>query len=330
MSSECSVLLVGCGQVAGRYNTGPNDETVLTYALACHRSPSVRLVACVDPDEVVRREFTATWQVPHAYESLSSALDADTYDIAVVASPTPTHATVLEGLLASPVTAVIGEKPLGGQTERARSLVDAFDKAGKPLAVAFVRRWDPAMVALKQEIASGNWGGLRTGVGFYGRGVVNNGSHMIDLVHYLTGGSLSILAVTGRLDDGVQDDPTVDAVLAVNDEASIHLAATDGRDYAFFELTLVFERGVVVVEDSGFSIRRRPVVESGRFPGARSVDAGEYEPARYGEAFVAMMENVVETVAHGAPLAGDGRSALEAITMADALRHRAAELESVA
>ena len=330
MSSERSVLLVGCGQVAGGYNAGPKDETVLTHALACLRCQSVRLTACVDPDEAVRRKFAATWQVPHAYESLSAAIDADTYDIAIVASPTATHPSVLESLLASPVSAVICEKPLGGQTERARVLVDAYEKAGKPLAVAFVRRWDPAMVALKQEIASGQWGGLRTGVGFYGRGVVNNGSHMIDLVHYLTGGSLSILAVTGRLDDGVQDDPTVDAVIAVNDEASVHLAARDGRDYAFFELTLVFERGVVVVEDSGFVVRRRPVVESDRIPGARSVAAGKSEPARYGEAFVAMLENVVETLAHGAPLAGDGRSALEAIAMADALRHRAADLESVA
>jgi predicted dehydrogenase len=264
-----------------------------------------------------------TWDVPVGFASLTEALAAQPYDVAIIACPTKYHLATLKQLLASEVRGVICEKPLGGDPLGARELVYAYEKYGKPLAVAFPRRWDPAMAELREEITANRWGKLHSVTGCYGRGVVNNGSHLVDLIGFLTNFTPQIVCVGMPRHDGITDDPSIDALLKLENGASMHLVTMDGRDYAFFELTLVFERGVVTIEESGFAIRRRPVEPSAHAAGIHTVGIGIRTHGRYGQSLVAMLDDMSKSLREGTRLKSDGRSAIAALTLTDTLRKRA-------
>jgi predicted dehydrogenase len=319
-------MVIGCGKAGGGYNSGCDDRLVMTHALAYRRHPDFSLIACVDPDRAARETFMRRWGVPHGFATLEEALDCGLdVDVASVAAPTPTHVDILRRLLNSPVRAVFAEKPLGGEPDKAADVLAGYAAAGKPLVVAYLRRFDPSMHMLRDEIARGEWGEIRSVLAVYGRGVMNNGSHMVDLLHFLTGEKpVVIAAITKVLADGVDGDPTVDATLQIENGPLIHLAGSDGRDYALFEVKLVCSEGVVDIEDAGLSMRRRRAIADALSPGLRRLEAGNAQPTQWGEAFLRALDSLSRALSTGDKLAGNGATALAAIRVCDSLRRAAA------
>lgn len=330
MSERLRAIVVGCGRIAGGLNRSGDDAMVLTHALAYRRNPSFTLVACVDPDARARAEFATRWSPERTYASLDEAFaNGAAYDVASVCVPTAAHASTLDRLAELPVRAVFAEKPLGGDPAVARRIVEGYRRAGKILAVAYLRRWDPAMAALRAEIAEGKWGAWRGGAAFYSRGVVNNGSHAIDLLRFLTGEEFGIAAAMGARADGVPGDPSVDAVLAADGGQHVHLVACDGRDYSFFEMTLMFARGIVAIEEGGLRVVRRTVAESGHFPGVDVPGPGNGTSTGYGEAFLRALDDIAKCLDRGGQPQSSGASSLASIELAGALRAEATEMESI-
>ena len=112
---------------------------------------------------------------------------AGAFDVASVCVPTAYHEAVLLELLDMPLRAVLAEKPLTGDVAQSQQIVDAYRVAGRPLAVNFLRRFDPVLATLRREIEVGDWGRLQSASVHYAKGIVNCGSHAIDLLHYFFG-----------------------------------------------------------------------------------------------------------------------------------------------
>ena len=293
----------------------------MTHALAYRRHAAYKLVACVDPDARVRSEFAARWTVPAVFASLDEAMAAARYDIASVCSPTGTQLDVLERLLETDIRCVFAEKPLDGKPDRARQLAGRYAAKGRALAVNYTRRWDPELGNLRDEIASGKWGAFRSAVGWYSRGVINNGSHLVDLISLLTQRSMQIAHIGPSYNDGVAGDPTVDAVLDA-EGVPVHLVGCDGRDHSRFELTLSFERGVVEILEGGLFVRRRPLVGWPIFPHVSIASDAPRTETGYGVALVRALDEIAAWKP-GQRLSSDADSAIAAIELADQIRARA-------
>ena len=250
-----TVAVIGCGRIAGGLAQDANvTGDALSHAAAYDRHQGFRTVACVEPDEARRRGFMDRWGVEHGFATIEEATDSLGFDVASVCTPTDRHETDLWRLLDTPVRAVWCEKPLTGSFQRSARIVEAYRGADKALAVNHLRRWHPAMRDLRAEIAADKWGAVRSVVGFYTKGIRNNGSHMIDLVQFLIG-PLSVRAVaTARIDYDAAD-PTVDAILTTQAGVPVHLVGGDARDYALFEVEIVAAGGSIRIERSGRSPR---------------------------------------------------------------------------
>ncbi|MGI9426388.1 MAG: Gfo/Idh/MocA family protein [Hyphomicrobiaceae bacterium] len=318
-SNPWKALVVGCGKVGSQLNSATTDTDVLTHALAYIRHPDFALTAGVDPDAENRKDFSRRWGVATVYGSLDEALASDSYDIVSLASPTSSHLEQLERLTSVDLRAVYCEKPVGGDVETARPLVRQFADRKVPVAVNFQRRWDREMVALKSEIASGEWGEVCSVVGRYCRGVVNNASHMLDLVSYLTDLSAHAVAVHRTLFDGVDGDPTVDATLTLSNGAPLHLIGLDGRHYAIFELELFCTNGSIAIEDFGFFVRRRKASLGAWHEHVVSREDGARVATSYGSAMLDALDEI-RNWTHGKALSSDTSSAFESLACAETLR----------
>jgi predicted dehydrogenase len=324
MSEKLQALVIGCGKIGGALNTSRSDAAVMTHALAYVRDERFTLAACVEPDKVVREDFMKRWSVPQGFSSLDAALSSGLpFDVASVASPTNTHEKILLRLLDSPVKGVLAEKPLGGAHALALQIVEAYEKENKPLLVCYLRRFDPAMEALRKEIAAGTWGAFKSATIQYCRGIMNNGSHGADLLSFLTGRTdFKFLSAGSKLDDGVAGDPTVDATLTLGD-ATLHFVACDGRDFAIFETVLVFEKGVVALEENGFIVRRRPVASDETLPGIRRLGIGASEKTGLDAAFPRALDALYNVIHANGAAPSTGRTALAAIRICETIRDAA-------
>lgn len=316
-----NVLIVGCGNVAGAFDfEQPPGALPLTHAGALSRHGAFRLAACVEPDGARRRTFMQRWSIPLGEGSMEALrAHAGSFDVISICSPTALHAEHLEAALSLRPRLVFCEKPVTPSLGETNAWVERYERAGVLLAVNHTRRWAPDIVRLREELVAGAWGALRSVVGHYNKGVLNNGSHMVDLLHFLLG-PLELLAVGYPENDFWLHDPTVPALLRTAQGISVHLTTSHAGDYALFELELVTAAGVIAMEDGGAAWRVRRTGAMSQFPGYRSLDSGDRSAGQYANAMLRAADNLHGAVISGVPLASSGRSALDAQRVCDAIR----------
>lgn len=316
-----SVLIVGCGNIAGGFDAGrPADAPPLTHAGAFTRHGGFRVAACVEPDAERRAAFMQRWDVPAGHGALGEVTGR--FDVISLCSPTALHAAHLEQALALRPRLIFCEKPVTPSVLETERLVRRCAEAGVALAVNHTRRWAPDVQRLAEELQAGAWGALRSATGLYNKGVLNNGSHLVDLLHRLVGPLALRHAGTPCFDHG-PDDPSVPALLQAEAGVPVQLSTAHAADGAVFELQLVTERALIAMEDGGLAWRVRRFADSPVFRGYRTPEPGERTPGGYLEATRRAVANLHAHLHTGEPLASTGDSALAAQRLCERIRQSA-------
>lgn len=305
------VLIIGGGNIAGGFDAQRQSSSLpLTHAGAFTAHGGFELTACVEPDDAKRDAFMARWGVKHSFQDMTQAAASGLhFDVVSICSPSSTHHANAVTTLALKPRLVFCEKPLCLSVAKAEDLVRRCNDAGVLLAVNHNRRWDSAVIELKSELARGEWGALRSATGYYNKGVLNNGSHLVDLLHYLVG-PLALVHAGIPIHDFWPQDPSIPALLASQAGTPIMLNCGHAADYSLFELQLVLERGVVAMEDGGLRWHRRRAVLSPEFSGYTALEAGSRDEGSYLRTMSNAVANIYDAVTTGAQLTSTGDTAL--------------------
>lgn len=306
------VLVVGCGNIAGGFDMArPAGAPPLTHAGAYAAHPAFRLDACIDPDSDRRQAFATHWQVPKAAAGFD-ALQArpGDFDVVSICSPTALHDAHLDAALGLRPRVVFCEKPLTTSLATSAGQVAACAAAGTALVVNYTRQWDPSVERLAVDLRQGRLGALRSVVGHYNKGILNNGGHLVDLLLRLVG-PLELVATLGCTHDFWPDDPTVAALLRGPDGLPVYLNPADARDYAFFELELVCADGVVRMQSGGMRWQRRDAAASPQFKGYKALGDAQQTDGDYPQAMLRAVDEIHHHLQAGQPLRSSGEQALD-------------------
>ena len=304
-------LIIGCGKIAGGFDVGrAAGSSPLTHAGAYTADDRFELTACVDPDDSRRKAFAEHWCVPRHVADVSQ-LAGDVFDVVSICSPTPVHhADTLAALSFNP-RLIFCEKPVCGTLEDTANIVGLCQDRGVLFAVNHNRRWDPHVQRLSADLRNGRWGRMRSAAGWYNKGVLNNGSHLVDLFQQLLG-PLKVKGVGQPINDFWETDPTVPAILLAEGGQMVTLNAAHATDYSLFELQLVMERGVITMEDGGMTWRVREPVESVHFSGYRTLIQSQCYEGGYLQTMSRAVANIHEAICSGEPLVSTGVTAYQA------------------
>lgn len=314
-------LVIGCGNIAGGFDAGRSPDTLpYSHAGALTRSAGFDLAACVEPDTARREAFMAHWHVAAGYASMSEIGADERFDVISVCSPTALHSEHIANALHLKPRLLFCEKPVAPSLEDAEALVSRCEESGVLLAINYTRRWAPDVVRLRDEIAAGQWGAVRSVCGTYNKGILNNGGHLIDLLHFLFGTELELISAGAPTWDFWKDDPTVPAMLTMKDGTPVHLVTANAGDYALFEMQIITSFGVVTMTDGGTGWQLRKVVDSPHFKGYRSLDPIEQRAGEYAFAMTNAFANIEAALTYGTALASTGRSALEAQRLCEKIK----------
>lgn len=137
------VGLLGAGRIA----------IVHARAITAHPSSELAAVADVFAEnaEKLAAEFNST------VRTTEEILVDPEINVVLIATPTDTHSDLLERATAAG-KAVLCEKPVDLNLDRARICAKTVAATGQPVMVGFNRRFDPNFVALKQALDAGEVG----------------------------------------------------------------------------------------------------------------------------------------------------------------------------
>lgn len=262
--------LIGCGAIGSLLDEGRTGES-LTHAAAITRSARAELTCVADLEADRARECAARRGVPRWYADPLELLAEEQLDALVLAIPADGRSRVMDAVLESRIRLVWLEKPPAASVAEALKLADRCDAAGVTVAVNHLRRWAPLRDHLDSLLASGALGNLQHLRASYAKGVLNNGSHLLDLVDACIGvpGTGRVLR---RIDDGRAADPTVDAEVPVTTSSGpvpMYLLGSDHRDFAIHELTILGSTGRIRITESGAELAYDVVTDDPAFTGYR-------------------------------------------------------------
>ena len=244
------------------------------------------------------------------------------FDVISICSPTIFHIEHLEKALKFKPRLIFLEKPISSSLEETVSAVEKCESLGIKLAINYTRRWAPDVIRLRKELVSEKWGEVRSVVCHYNKGLLNNGSHMIDLLKYLFG-ELQLVSVVDVIHDYWENDPTISAVLKTKENIYAYMNAANASDYEYFELQIICSRGLISMHDGGLNWSYRNIIKNPNFIGYRSLGSIKQYHGEYDMALPNAVDNIYQNLTNNVSLLCSGETAIETQKLCQTIRETA-------
>jgi len=164
-------------------------HSVLTHAKALVLHPEYDLIGAVDSRIQRVSSFEKIFSRP-GFSIIENALGDLNPDMVVIATPTNSHAVIMEKVLSlCTPRAILCEKPLAYKVTVANAMVELCSLKGVDLLVNYPRRSDAAVQRVKSLVRDGDNLGAFEGVARYGKGLIHNGTHLLDMLTFWFGSS---------------------------------------------------------------------------------------------------------------------------------------------
>ena len=324
MSRPLVTALFGCGQIGTGYAADPKMARHYRYAshaqvLSAHAAFDWRVA--VDP-RVENAQACAREHGVAAAADIGDIAAPESIEVAVLATPPGTRLALLEALPG--LKAVIVEKPLGADVAEARAFAQACAARSLICQVNLPRRADASHRALAAGGLAERIGRVQGAFLVYGNGLINNGTHMIDLVRMLLGEveHATIPAGAGTFAEGpIPGDRNLPFVLTMQGGLVVMAQPLSFAAYRENGLDLWGEKGRLAIVQEGlrfcFFARR----DNRSTTGARELanDTPETETTTMGEALHAIYDDLAGALEQGRPPASPLDSALETARIVETL-----------
>lgn len=299
------VLIIGAGKIGAMFDK-PGDKKILTHAHGFSESPYFELTGFYDVNSQKAEEAARRWGVV-AFPTLETAMKD--IDVVCCCVPDEYHYATLKQIRQFPVKLVVTEKPLARTSEEAAQIQEMYQNL--PCLVNYSRRFLKEFQELKEEIPA--FGKFLRGTGYYGKGILHNGSHMIDLLCYLLGSIEKIESSNHAIHDFFEEDPSCDVELLIGG-GRFMMNAIDCSVATIFELDLFFSKARIRILESGVRIEKYRVQESDTYAGYYNYVLQEEKLVDYSNAIVGLVENVRQHLEQKKPLncgLEEGRAVLD-------------------
>ena len=259
--------IIGAGRIGCGFDS-PGSKDVLTHAHALALNPRMKLVALVDKNSARGRKEARRWKTEF-FTDIDLMFKKTKPDAVIIATPDETHADMLVRVLEMRPRLVVCEKPVVTARKDIVRVKRAAARAGVPVIVNFGLRFAPSVEELRRDIARGRFGKVLCANGIYVRGILNNGSHMLDLARFLFGEMKKSSAHFMRRD--VSGGVPSFAGVASFERCPQFSIQNGGRRYWVFELDLLTEKKRFRITNEGFSLVTQDVVNDPRYKGFRTL-----------------------------------------------------------
>ena len=169
------VGIIGCGSIGHMHIRGYQGVE------------NVEIAAVADPVPRARQDYVDKYGIEKQYADPRQMLDEEELNIVSVCTWHKLHAPLTVAACARKPRAVLCEKPMSIHLQGCEEMMIAARRNQVKLAIAHQRRFNPAWTAARELILNGAIGQPRQVVAKGGQGLLNDCSHLFDMMRYVMG-----------------------------------------------------------------------------------------------------------------------------------------------
>ena len=270
-----STILIGLGDIGFKYDLHLNESReVLTHAKALTIHKNFNLLAAVDINSQQKDIFEKKYKVPF-FNSIEEAFARFSPDLVIISTPTKTHKSILSKVLSiSQPKVILCEKPLAQNVKDAEEMKLLCISKGVKLYVNYIRRCDFASIEVNSRIKKGEIKLPIVGSSFYSNGLLNNASHLVNLLEYWFGKPEEIKLISNKKSSN-GDDTNPDFLIEFN-KVKINFQSICTNKYSHNHLILLAENGKLEYKDEWKNYYWYKIKSSKEFLGHRFI-SNSYE-----------------------------------------------------
>jgi predicted dehydrogenase len=314
--------VIGLGNVGSLYDSGATPGCPRSHAGAYAAHPAVELIGGVDPNPERRATFEGQWDCP-AYPTVDDLLARGVPDIWSVATPVADHYSTVLRAIDARAQAIWCEKPLASSSIEAGEMVRLAEHAAVPLAVNYLRRWDPRHQQLVTSVHEGALGMVQHAAVHYCRGLRNYGSHALDLLRWMLGEASWVSGVPSK--DQESEDPSPAVLVGFPGGTTAALMPVERSAYEVFELDLLGTAGRLTLKSGGSTAVMYGTEVNGDWGELRLADGPKacFDDGLQG-AMLSAVDNLVGALAGEQRLCCRGDDGLVALELVEAIERSVA------
>lgn len=298
-NKKYKAVIVGAGRIAAGFD-GPKSKHVLTHAHAYRQSSQVELIGFFDIDAARAGAAAKKWSC-QAFADLDTMCEEVNPDIVSICVPDQQHYSTLLKISQHHPRIVICEKPLTTDNSDTKKIIKLYHRERIPILVNFSRRFDATVQKIRTDLRSGVYGKVLASTALYTKGVLHNGSHLIDLARYLFGEATTIRSLY-QVRDYEGTDATVGAFLSFEKCPQFFMVAGDERAYSVFEIDILCEKKRLKLLDFGWQYTEQEIVRDPLYAGYKMLGSATLKKTQLLGVFSQMVNNAVDFLGKGSPL----------------------------
>ncbi|MBM3993194.1 MAG: Gfo/Idh/MocA family oxidoreductase [Planctomycetes bacterium] len=308
-------VIIGFGEVAAGMSHDDRMARFFRYAThaeALANHPAYEWAAVVDIDSRARACARTEWHIPHCAARIEELVASYQPEVAVLTAPHWVWKGVIE---ATPtLRAIVAEKPLGLTDEERDVFLNLCRQRNIVVQVNYWRRFATGL----RELANGKLleyvGEPQAVFATYGRGLHNNGSHLIDFLRMLFGEVLAAQTIgAARPTPRPRFSDDIDVPFALTHASGVKSIAgvLDFDHYREVGIDVWGSLGRLTLLQESLVATVFPRAENRGVTGAAEIasDTGRIVECPVGDAFFRMYDNLSDSIRHGSPVWSSGENA---------------------
>ncbi|MFC1883615.1 Gfo/Idh/MocA family protein [Thermodesulfobacteriota bacterium] len=317
MNSPFKTVLIGSGMMGAGFANDPMMAKFFQYAshsqvLAAH--PLFSWEAVVDKSDKALKRAADEWRIPVIVKSVDELAKKFQPEVAVIATPPQQRIDIIKKL--PTLRAVLVEKPLGLTLTEALEFIEECDRRGIIIQVNFWRRGDEVFRTFAEGELEKTIGRPLAAFGLYGNGLMNNGSHMVDLGRMLFGeiSRAEVLSPQTSFTEGpIPGDKNITFLLCFETGLNVLFQAITFVYYRENSLDIWGKKGRLGFYQESLGIYKYPRTKNRAITGEWEIasDMPKKLDPTCGMALYHMYDNIVEALINGTSLWSSGEEALK-------------------
>lgn len=256
------ISLIGCGRIGFILENDKLRNKPCTH-FGGASAAGLKFTSACDLNTDRLKEFGRTALIPEEslFTDYKKLLKSRKPRLAVIATWTDTHALIALEAIRQGVEVLIIEKPAAASLLQIKKIKDEADESGCRIIINHERRFDGRYSKVKDMIAGGIIGEIKTvnarmltgsyrGKSFLEEGggpLLHDGTHLVDIIRFFFGEISTVQGEFSRFTRSSGYEDSSSAWLQSQSGINIFLEAGGGRKYFQFELEIWGTEGKIVI-----------------------------------------------------------------------------------
>lgn len=237
MKIRCGVI--GLGRIGCGFDD-IDDGKVKTHTGAYLKNTDTELVAFCDIDKTKLQKYGRKYHVKSLFTDYKELFKKTELDLVSICTHADSHLDIIKEAAKNNVKGIFLEKPISDNLKDAAKIIQICNKKNIKLQIDHQRRFSEFYIQVKNLVAK-NIGDVKTCNIFYGAGILNTGTHVIDVARFFFG---DIQEVSGTASNyRLTNDFNINGIIKFKNGCVCNLQALDYSIYRILELDMIGKNG---------------------------------------------------------------------------------------